>query len=73
MCFFISVVYIKEELHDAAFDVKIEPVMNSYVQEDEFSVALNVEKYNKHIGTNKSPKGLAVKELPSQDDLVSEC
>ena len=86
--FSISVVYIKEELKDAALDVKIEPAVNSPLVKEEFvSVpAMNmlpnegddstkdliVEKQNQIIIANYSMIKSVMKEEPLQDDLVSE-
>ena len=69
----LPVVYIKEELKDAAFDVTIKPAVNSFVKkEDGFSGALIVEKQNQIIGANDSMDELVIKEEPQHVDAVSK-
>lgn len=70
---FISVVYIKDEPEDTAFDVRSEPALNSFLNEnDNSNVASIIENYKK-FEANDSMDKLDIKEEPLQDDVVSKC
>ena len=68
MFFSVSVVYIKEEHKDAAFDE-----LNSLLNEDYSNEDFNIEKQSQSIGPNCSMDKFVLKEEPLQDDFVSKC
>ena len=64
--------WIKEELDDAEFDVKIVPVVNPYlIKVNGFNGAQIVKEEIEIIDRNGSMEETDIKEEPLQDDLVS--
>ena len=68
----ISVACIKQELDDAAFDVRIEPNEDPLlIKVDGVNGSLFSKKQNQITERNGSIEEIYIKEEPPQDDLVS--
>ena len=65
----ISVVWIKNECEDIAFDVKIEPAMNALHGKEDSINALIVEKQNQVIGPTDCMDELFINEEPPEDKV----
>lgn len=68
--FFISVVYIKNEVEDAAFDVKFQPA--KLLGKDDSIKPFIIEKQNQIIGPADCMNELDIKDKPLPDDEVSK-
>ena len=68
--FFITVVYIKEELEDA-FDVNIQNQNPSLNEVDGFNEAMIANEDNQIVDRDDSTEEITIKEEPLPDDLVS--